>query len=198
MKITKALIASFCFLIALSVIYFIHMRYLHVNVLFYAAITDGLLAAITAGVTLVVFKYFNALNKFEKWQLFLIWILLGYIFAISVPTVIDRSLSFYILEKLQQRGGGIRQSSFESVFTSEYLREHHLVEVRLTEQQQSGTIVIENGCVKLTKKGFWIAGISRAFRQNLLPKQRLLLGNYTDALTDPFRFSNTDVNYTCQ
>ena len=47
----------------------------------------------------------------------LVWLLLGYILAISVPTVLDRSLSFYILEKLQQRGGGIQQSRFNEVFT---------------------------------------------------------------------------------
>jgi hypothetical protein len=115
-----------------------------------------------------------------------------------VPTVIDRSLSFYILEKLQQRGGGILQSRFAEVFTQEYLKEDRLVDVRLTEQLQSGTIRIENGCVQLTPKGDNLASFSRYFRAHLLPKQRLLLGTYSDDLTDPFRHSTMQVDYLCQ
>jgi hypothetical protein len=127
-----------------------------------------------------------------------IWLLLGYSFAISVPTVIDRSLSFYILEKLQQRGGGIKLDAFDQVFTQEYVKEHRLVDVRLTEQQQSGTIVIRNGCVLLTDWGQTIATTSRYFRNHFLPKQRLLMGEYSDDLTDPFRNSVKRSDYQCQ
>ena len=132
-----------------------------------------------------------------------IWILLGYAFAISIPTVIDRSLSFYILEKLDHRGGGIQLASFEDVFTREYVKEHRLVDVRLTEQQASGTIIIQGGCVKLTKRGKRLAGFSRYFRKIFLPKRRLLMGEYSDSLTDPFRSSNSAhdkevFDYRCQ
>jgi hypothetical protein len=123
--------------------------------------------------------------------------MVGYAFAISVPTVIDRSLSFYILEKIDQRGGGIRQDAFEQVFTQEYIKEHLLVNVRLTEQVKSGTITIKNGCVLLTRRGLFIASISRIFRQNWLPKKRLLLNEYTDTLTDPFRNSSIHKDYIC-
>jgi hypothetical protein len=125
------------------------------------------------------------------------WLLLGYGFAISVPTVIDRSLSFYILEKIQQRGGGIKFDSFDRVFTQEYVKEHRLVDVRLTEQQQSGTITIKDGCVKLTDWGNKIATSSRFFRAHFLPTQRLLMGQYSDSLTDPFRNSSEINDYKC-
>ncbi|KAK3584150.1 hypothetical protein CHS0354_035230 [Potamilus streckersoni] len=122
----------------------------------------------------------------------------GYIFAITVPAVIDRSLSLYILEKLQQRGGGIELAQFEKVFTEEYVKEHRLLDVRLTEQQESGTIVIRNGCVKLTERGQKLASIGRFFRQNILPKKRLLMGEYSDDLTDPFRDSQQNLGYECR
>jgi hypothetical protein len=115
-----------------------------------------------------------------------------------VPTVIDRSLSFYILEKLQQRGGGIKLDAFDQVFTQEYVKEHRLVDVRLTEQQQSGTVEIKDGCVKLTAWGQTIASSSRYFRAHFLPKQRLLMGKYSDDLTDPFRNSAERTDYRCQ
>lgn len=102
-------------------------------------------------------------------QLLVIWLLGAYLFAISIPTVLDRSLSFYILEKLQQRGGGIREDALQQVFTDEYMREHHLIEVRLTEQLQSGTIYIHNGCVKLTDRGERLASFSRFTVKTFFP-----------------------------
>ena len=187
MKIKKALLASGMFLFLLFAFYLIHIKYFRVNVVFFSAMLDGLLASVFAAIILFKARSFSLFNVFEKIQMMAIWILLGYVFAISIPTVIDRSLSFYILEKLDQRGGGIQLASFEDVFTREYVKEHRLIDVRLTEQQESGTIIIENGCVRLTERGKQLASFSRYFRKNFLPKQRLLMGEYTDSLTDPFR-----------
>lgn len=195
MKIVRALAATLLFVALLLLTYYVHIRFFTVNVVFYAAIADGVIAALLTGLLIAASRTFNG---FEKLQLVVIWLLAGYCFAISVPTVIDRSLSFYILEKLQQRGGGILHDRFADVFAKEYLKEHRLVDVRLTEQQASGTIVIQNGCVKLTPKGQQLAGASRYFRQHFLPKQRLLMGEYSSDLTDPFRHSAPIEDYKCQ
>jgi hypothetical protein len=197
-KFVKTLAASLIFVFILFIIYFIHISFLRVDVVFYSAIIDALLAAGLSAIIIYVFKFFGSLGLYEKFLLICIWVLVGYAFAISVPTVIDRSLSFYILEKLQQRGGGIQMARMSDVFTQEYMKEHRLVDVRLTEQVQSGTIDIIDGCVKLTHKGEKIASISRFFRQNFLPKQRLLMGEYTDDLTNPFRNSIETPDYLCQ
>jgi hypothetical protein len=198
MKLYNALIILVVYLIFLCIIYFLHVQFFRVDVVFYSAVFDALLSGIFI---ILIFRYINRFiifNSFEKTQLIAICLLLGYSLAISVPTVIDRSLSFYILEKIKQRGGGIQQSRFEEIFAKEYAKEHRLVDVRLTEQQESGTVKIENGCVKLTKRGEAIAAFSRFFRQNMLPKQRLLMGSYSDVLTDPFRDSEKDSDYKCQ
>ena len=197
MKIKKTLLASGIFLALLLAFYLVHIKYFRINVVFYSAMLDGVLASVFAAVVLFKVKSFSLFNVFEKTQMIAIWFLLGYVFAISVPTVIDRSLSFYILEKLDQRGGGIQLASFEDVFTKEYVKEHRLVDVRLTEQQESGTIIIQDGCVKLTERGKRLADFSRYFRKNFLPKQRLLMGEYTDSLTDPFRSSEKVADYQC-
>ena len=197
-KTWRAAAATVMFLVLLVLVYVAHITFMKVDVVFYAAIFDGVLAAALAGIGLVALDTGRVFVPFEKALLVVIWLLVGYVLAISVPTVIDRSLSLYILEKLHQRGGGIRQDRMRDVFTQEYLPEHRLVDVRLTEQVQSGTIVIEGGCVKLTDKGARIASFSRFFRQHLLPKQRLLMGAYSDDLTDPFRHSGADPGYECQ
>jgi hypothetical protein len=197
MKYLKLLGATALFGTLLLVIYVIHVRYVPVKVVFYSAILDDVLATGLALLLLAALGWLRSFSRFEIAQMVCIWLLLGYSFAISVPTVIDRSLSFYILEKLQQRGGGIKLDAFDQVFTQEYVKEHRLMDVRLTEQQQSGTIVIRNGCVVLTDWGQTIATTSRYFRNNFLPKQRLLMGEYSDDLTDPFRNSVKRVDYQC-
>ena len=197
MKYLKLLGATALFGVLLLVVYVVHVRYVPVNVVFYSAILDDVLATGLTLLLLAALGWLRSFSRFEIAQMVCIWLLLGYSFAISVPTVIDRSLSFYILEKLQQRGGGIKLDAFDQVFTQEYVKEHRLVDVRLTEQQQSGTIVIRNGCVLLTDWGQTIATTSRYFRNHFLPKQRLLMGEYSDDLTDPFRNSVKRVDYQC-
>lgn len=187
MKIKRFFLALAIFVVLLLITTFVNFRFFKVDVVFYSAILDGFIASAITAIILFRLKYYSVYNHFEKVLIVFIAVLGGYIFAISVPTVIDRSLSFYILEKLNQRGGGIKENAFEDIFVNEYMVEHRLVDVRLTEQLSSGTITINNGCVKLTDKGKKFAAFSRFYRQNLLPKHRLLMGEYTDALTDPFK-----------
>jgi hypothetical protein len=197
-KFIKAVLATTLFVLILLIVYAVHMTMFRVNVVFYAAIADALMAAAICGILVFFVGYFRTLSGFEKSQLIVIWLLSGYAFAISVPTVIDRSLSFYILEKIQQRGGGIRQDAFEQVFTQEYVKEHRLVDVRITEQLESGTIEIKNGCVLLTSKGERVAAFGRYYRIHWLPKKRLLMGQYSDDLTDPFKNSAKVHDYVCK
>lgn len=196
-KLVLFCLASLGYLIILLSVYLIHVRFFRVDVVLYSALFDAWLATVLAGGLLGILKIFKVFSGFEKLQAMLVWLLLGYIFAISVPTVIDRSLSFYILEKLQQRGGGIKLASFEDVFVKEYMPEHRLVDVRITEQQQSGTIQVKNGCVLLTERGQSLATFSRFFRNHFLPKQRLLMGEYSSDLTNPFRKSSDHRDYLC-
>jgi hypothetical protein len=196
-KLIKAVQATTLFVLVLLTVYAVHMTMFRVNVVFYAAIADALIAASICSILVFFVGCFRTLSGFEKLQLIAIWLLSGYAFAISVPTVIDRSLSFYILEKIQQRGGGIRQDAFEQVFTQEYLKEHRLVDVRITEQLESGTIEIKNGCVLLTQKGEYVASFGRYYRTHWLPKQRLLMGEYSSDLTDPFFKKSIITDYLC-
>lgn len=194
-KIFNSIIIFTIYLLSLCTIYYLHAMYFQVNVVFYSALLDAVLATISIIPIIKYFNNFSIYNFFEKIQLVAICMLIGYAFAITIPTLIDRSLSFYILEKIEQRGG-IQLSKFEEVFTIEYSKEHRLVDVRLTEQYESGTIIIENGCVKLTERGRKLAAFSVFFRKNILPKYRLLSGKYTDALTIPFD-NNQPLNHKC-
>ncbi len=193
----RAFLATVLFIVILLITHYIHMRFLSVDVVLYAAIIDAGVAIIACAVILWISGQARKFSGLERTLLVLVWVLGGYSFAISIPTVVDRSLSFYILEKLQQRGGGIEQARMKDVFINEYMLEHRLVDIRLTEQLESGTIVIRNGCVLLTEKGQRVAAAGRFYRTHLLPRHRLIMGGYSDDLTDPFRHSSAEVSYQC-
>lgn len=198
MKTFRFAVAMCVFVVMLIAVYGVHVNFFKVNVVFYAAIADAVIAAVLTALLVFTTPVSTGFTAHEKGLLLLIWLIAGYAVAISVPTVIDRSLSFYILEKIQQRGGGIKEQGFGQVFAKEYLVEHRLVDVRLTEQLESGTIKIDHGCVKLTEKGQRLVTFSRYFRAHWLPKQRLLMGEYSADLTDPFKHSVQSVDYLCQ
>jgi hypothetical protein len=196
-KLYRAAIASLMFFALVLVAYVVHMRWFPVDVVLYSSLLDVALATVVAVGLLVGLRFSRVFSGFEKFQMTVIWILLGYTIAISGPTIIDRSLSFYILEKLDQRGGGIQLDRFEEVFTKEYLQEYRVIDARLTEQTASGTVVVVDGCVRLTPRGELIASFSRWFRHTWLPRHRLLMGEYSDDLVEPFRRSAADVDYRC-
>lgn len=197
-KLPRFAACTLAFLVLLAATYAAHMRWFRVDVVFYSALLDGLLALCVAAALAAWLGWLRPFNAFERLQMWLCWALLAYAFAISVPTVIDRSLSFYFLEKLQQHGGGLRRDRFEEIFTRGYAREHRLVDVRLTEQLASGTLTVAGDCVRLTARGERLARFSRWFRANLLPRQRLLMGEYTDALTDPFAAGQAEPDDECR
>jgi hypothetical protein len=188
-KFLSALLLTGVFIALLIAFYVVHVWYLPVNVVLFGALIDALLAAAVTSVVMLLLGRHLRYSGLEKTLLAVVWLLGGFAFAITIPTVLDRSLSFYILEKLQQRGGGIREAELEHVFITEYIPEFRLMDVRVTEQLQSGTVTLVDGCVRLTPRGEMLASLSRFFRTNLLPRQRLLDGELTDALVDPFRNS---------
>ncbi|MGE0231458.1 MAG: hypothetical protein AB7O39_00350 [Flavobacteriaceae bacterium] len=200
MKLGAALLLTCGFVACLLLIWLAHARWFPVDVVFYAALADVALAtALTAIGAFVIMRRRMAFTGLEKILLVLVWLLGGYGFAITLPTMIDRSLSFYILEKLDQRGGGIRRDAMAQIFREEYLPEFRLVDVRLTEQVASGTIEIESGCVRLTPRGRFLARVGRYLRENLMPRERLLSGIYTDALTRPYAASDgEEKDYGCR
>lgn len=186
------------FVITYLLINIAHFRFLEVRVILFSAILDLIVT------TIVIFTAYNILrsNKgiLSGLNLFLAALVLNFgalVYAIMGPTVIDRSLSIYIVEKLQQRGGAIREDALLDVFVREFVTEYRLMDVRLTEQLSSGTVTIEDGCVRLTNKGELVATATSFYRRHFLPQKRVLLGDVTDDLTNPYRENLNVVNTSC-
>lgn len=177
----------------------LHFQFFPVHVVLYDAFLDVVIAAVAmVGLYLWRLRDKLALTEHEVWLSLLVGFMMCAFYAISVPTIIDRSLSIYILEKLDQRGGGILQDSMVRMFIEEYIPEHHLMDLRMTEGLNSGTMAIKDGCVYLTPRGRRVVAFTRFYRTRLLPKKRQIMGQMTDAMTDPFRNSVKDVPYKCK
>ena len=197
MRYLKSLLGILFYILILFLVWLVYVNFIKVNVVFYSALWAALISFIIYIIIINIFDVLDGWSKFERFQHLISCLFLGYIIAITIPTIIDRSLSFYILEKLQQRGGGIQKSKINYIFTDEYMRESRLVDIRLTEQMESGTLIIDNGCIKLTSKGERIASFGNFFRFHLLPKKRLLMGKYTNELINPFSRSDSNPDYLC-
>ena len=196
-SIVNFIVSVILYLAIFLIVYLVHINFFEIDVILYSAIFDSLLSITIFAIIFYRSKISDNYNKFEIYQTFIIFILVGYSISISFPTVIDRSLSFYILEKIDAHSGSIKTSAMRDIFINDYIDEYKLVEVRITEQVASGTIELEDECIYLTNKGKFIANFSSYFRKNLLAKKRLLLNDYTDVLTDPLKDSVLNKNYLC-
>jgi len=189
-----------CVIGGVGVVFFLinllHFRFLRVEVLMYAAFLDILIASVLVAIAIALTGWLQ-LASIEVLFAIVIGALISAVYVILVPTLIDRSLSVYMLEKIHQRGGGIRKDAFLDIWRGEYLLEYRVVDTRLTEQIASGTLVIRDGCVLLTPRGNAAVNFTAFVRKYLLPQKRDILGDITDELTDPFRNSSPTASYTC-
>mgnify|MGYP005639763607 FL=1 len=187
----------FLYFVILLLVYLVHINFFQVEVILYSAILDSFIALLI----FFAFSFFYKsiiINSFEFLLIMIVLILFGYSFSITLPAVIDRSLSFYFLEKIEQHNGAIQQSSMRDIFIDDYIDEYKLVEIRITEQLESGTIQIVDSCIYLTQRGHMVAKFSNFFRKNFLAKNRLILEEYSNHLTDPLKKSQINKEYLCQ
>ncbi len=174
---------------------YLDFKFLQVNVIFYTALKDAVIAIFLSLLLMKLYYKIKRKKMKDSSYLIVIFSLLGYVYAISVPTVIDRSLSIYVLEKIYY-GGGVSLERFREVVESDYLLEYKVTDARLTEQIESGSIVNNNNCITLSPWGSFIASFTSKYRANFLPRKRLLGDKYTSNLTDPI--SNKDERDDCQ
>ncbi len=196
-KLKTFFLAISLYLFIYALIYLVHINFFRVNVIFYSSLLDSFIALIIFLVCYVSTRVFKKFSNFESCMLFFIMLLVGYSFSISLPTVIDRSLSFYFLEKIKQHDGAINRNAMSEIFINDYMIEYKLVEMRLTEQLRSGTIEMLDDCIVLTKRGYLVTKFSSFFRRNFLANKRLILDEYSDQLTDPLQNSLVNTQYLC-
>ena len=196
-KMLKSFFYIILFFIFFITTYWIHISFFNVKVVLYSSLLDIIIAN---SIFLIISKKTSLFSHFTKIEFILLLVIsiqFSYMFCITLPTVIDRSLSIYLLEKIDQRGGSIQKDKISNIIINEYLVEHHVSDVRITEQFNSGTILKDDNCLYLSKKGKAVVRFTKFFRKNLLPKHRLIGDSFSDALINPIK-ENFRPEYSCQ
>ncbi|KCZ85729.1 hypothetical protein HAD_08590 [Hyphomonas adhaerens MHS-3] len=197
-KLIEMTLLSGAFGLVFLIVNYIHFQNIQVSVILYACIWDALIAGL---LVLGPYGWFRLrkgpLLSTEFGLVGIASFILIMLYAVMGPTVIDRSLSIYIVQKIDQRGGRVAEAKMPEIFVKEYMPEFRLVDVRMTEQVTSGTVNIENGCVILTPKGKRLSRFANWYRKTLLPRKRVLMGEVSDQLTDPFAGKAAVVDTTC-
>ncbi|MCW1776913.1 hypothetical protein NB693_21270 [Pantoea ananatis] len=74
-NLPKAALSTVLYIVVLLLLYYVHMRYFKVNVVFYASILDGVIAVVLVGGGLWLAKVFKSFTTLEVLQLLAIWLL---------------------------------------------------------------------------------------------------------------------------
>jgi hypothetical protein len=149
LKVKGYIFDALIFLVLLMVIHVLHVLLFKPTVTLYAALFDCIIASLSTAIFARRDKRLTATRKL----FFVVLLQAGIILAILGPTVIDRSLSLYLLTKISESGGKVELAGFNELFISGYIEDFDVIEVRLTEQLKSGTLIVVEDHIQLTKIG---------------------------------------------
>lgn len=147
-----------------------HFKMLGAKVILYTCIIDAILACVIQ--TIVMFFICKNDSKMvialTAWSTFLIIML----YSILVPTLVDRSLSIYVLRTVSRAEGSVKLADFDGLLQKGYFREMDVTNQRIIEQTASGTIIIKGEDIQLTRKGRLIISLAGIIERYFLPNDR--------------------------
>ncbi len=74
-------------------------------------------------------------------------------FLVLFPVTFDRSISMFLLARIEQADGQLDARALEAAFTREYLVDMRQIDRRVTEQTLSGNIEVRQGRIHMTPRG---------------------------------------------
>ena len=171
--INKYLILTLSYLGLFFTINAIHFNFFNVNVILYTLLFDLIVSLLVVVIGLAIINKKFYLNKnLLLTILFLIATSQALvIYAFVVPTAIERSLSVYLLERLESNQGMLSISAFNIIAKHEYFNDMNVVETRIDEQIATGSIIIVSGKVVLTDKGKVLIKVFSFIKKYLLPQK---------------------------
>ncbi|MFC3442431.1 hypothetical protein ACFOKF_14750 [Sphingobium rhizovicinum] len=74
-------------------------------------------------------------------------------FLIVFPVTFDRSITMFLLARIERQDGQLDAQGLERVFVREYLSDMRQIDRRIAEQSLSGNIRVEQGRIHITPQG---------------------------------------------
>ena len=150
----------------------IHFHFFNPQVILYSLLFDLIVSLMIVVISLVII---NKTFFLYKNALFTLFFLIStsqalVIYAFVVPTAIERSLSVYLLERLESSQGMLSISDFNNIAEHDYFNDMSVIETSIDEQVSTGSIVIIDNKVVITDKGKRLVKIFSFVKRYLLPK----------------------------
>jgi len=180
----------------LALIYIISFRFFHPETVYYFGIGTILIGAIL--LSAVFFLFFGAKKEFfqklfiqtrDFFPCLLAAVFLMYSFHITIPTLVDRSISIYLLNLLDTEGGPVSINNLQDKFLAGYVGGYSVVCRRMFEQVQSGNVTHQASTYTLTARGKRTVAFLRAFAT--ITGVNPYYVNSDDASLLPYRYAVT-------
>ena len=94
---------------------------------------------------------------------------IGMLYLLLIPTVLDRSLSVYMLSQLQHETP-VNSDALASTVQANYFDDYNVITTRLIEQSVSGNIQVDGDHVLITPRGEGIVTLTENYRKLLASK----------------------------
>lgn len=163
---------------------------------------DGLIAVFAiisicyVGIS-ILYKYAeNKVSHFPRQSLFTAAFaaaMLVYSFHITLPTIIDRSISLFVLSRMEGGSAGVPVEDLQASFIKGYVHNYSAICRRLDEQLISGNVVFQNNKYYLTKNGEDILKVLRWIAR-LVKRNEYYI---TDSSSEKLLYTYTVVNGQC-
>lgn len=154
MRTDLSIFFKFCFLNTLFfiILHILHFRIFLPEIILKAAILDSIIAPLIPSIAAV---YLIRNYYFIIFSSYLIITLCAILYSVLIPTMVDRSISVYMLIYLEEAQNN--EINFDEL--RKKLQSNSILNQRFNEHNLEGTIEFKDDNVKLTKKGSMVAKI---------------------------------------
>jgi len=180
-------------LMLLGLIYIAPFHFLHPETVYYFGIVVIVIGAVFLSVLFMLFFdkakiFFERVGLKERdfFPCLLVAFFIMYSFHITIPTLIDRSISIYLLNQLDESGGKAPIAKLQDEFLEGYVGGYSVVCRRMAEQIESGNVVHDEDIYSLTPRGKRAIEFLRAFAVLTGVNQYYVKSNDTNLL--PYRY----------
>jgi len=157
------------FLVIYPIQHFLNPFFFKSHALFYDLVTEMIFCVIISFFSILLIWY-RKINLFTQIVWVVLCITIGSLYLLLIPTVLERSLSIYMLSKLDPNSK-VYSSNWEANIEINYFKDYKVFETRLIEQKVSGSIVEDvDGFISITDRGERIVRLTSFYRNLLVDK----------------------------
>lgn len=160
MIVRRLLILSLTYAVALIVGFLLYLGLIAtpvlggVSILFYRGIAIALIAAPLLALLLAIGgRHVQSLDLSTVIGATALSLAFNICFLIVFPVTFDRSVTMFLLARIEQQDGRLDARDLERIFVADYLGTLRQIDRRVEEQALSGNILVTDGRIRLTPQG---------------------------------------------